>query len=62
MGRPKGRDPKVSLGNILETVSIVFGVRVKFSSTCVGEEAEKKAKKLKAGDFLLMEILRYHSE
>ena len=41
---------------------MVLGVRVKFSSTCVGEEAEKKAKKLKAGEVLLMENLRYHNE
>ena len=62
LGRPKGKDPKLSLANILETASMVLGVRVKFSSTCVGEEAEKKAKKLKAGEVLLMENLRYHSE
>ena len=45
LGRPKGRDPKLSLVNVIETASMVFGVRVKFSSTCIGEEAEKKSKK-----------------
>ena len=62
LGRPKGRDPKLSLANIIETVSMVLGVRVKFSSTCVGEKAEKKAEQLKPGEVLLMENVRYHNE
>ncbi len=62
LGRPKGRDPKLSLANIVETVTKVLGVRVKFSSTCVGDEAEKKAEQLKPGEVLLMENLRFHNE
>lgn len=62
LGRPKGRDPKLSLGNITTAVSEVLGEKVSFCETCIGPEAEARASALEAGEVLLMENLRFHSE
>ena len=62
LGRPKGRDPKLSLGNITTAVSEVLGEKVSFCEKCIGPEAEARAGALEAGEVLLMENLRFHSE
>ena len=62
LGRPKGKDSKLSLGNITKTVSEVLGVNVSFCPTSVGKDAEEKAQALCPGEVLLMENLRYHQE
>ncbi|MDN6310766.1 MAG: phosphoglycerate kinase, partial [Psychroflexus sp.] len=51
-----------SLKHIVNTVSDVIGVKVKFVSDCVGEEVEKAAAELKNGEILLIENLRFHEE
>ena len=62
LGRPKGVDEKYSLKHIVEKVSEVIGVEVKFTSNCVGEEAENAVAELKMGEVLLLENLRFHAE
>ena len=62
LGRPKGVEDKFSLKHIAEKVSEIVGVDVKFSSNCVGEEAEKASSDLQMGEVLLLENLRFHSE
>jgi len=62
LGRPKARDPKLSLGNITNTVAEILGVPVSFSEHCVGSEAEALTAALPAGGVLLMENLRFHEE
>ncbi|MFM2368785.1 MAG: Phosphoglycerate kinase [Bacteroidota bacterium] len=62
LGRPKGVEEKYSLKHILKTTSEVLGVPVQFASNCVGEEAATAAEKLQAGEVLLLENLRFHSE
>ena len=62
LGRPKGKDPKLSLSHIVDTVAEVLGSPVKFCSTTVGEAAESEASKLAPGTVLLMENLRFHDE
>ena len=62
LGRPKGKDPKLSLSHILKSVSSVLGLPVDFCSTTIGEEAEAATKALQPGGVLLMENLRYHEE
>ncbi|WP_417362683.1 phosphoglycerate kinase [Galbibacter sp.] len=62
-GRPKGqRSDALSLKHILAKVSEVIGVEVKFVDQCVGKDAEKAVEELKAGEVLLLENLRFHSE
>jgi phosphoglycerate kinase len=62
LGRPEGRDPKLSLEHIVSEVSSILGVDVNFCSQVVGDEAETQAAALKPGEVLLMENLRYHKE
>ncbi|MGO1729240.1 MAG: phosphoglycerate kinase [Flavobacteriaceae bacterium] len=62
LGRPKGVQEEFSLKHIVNTVSDVIGVKVKFVSDCVGEEVEKAAAELKNGEILLIENLRFHEE
>lgn len=61
-GRPKGKEDKYSLRHIVDTVSKVLGVAVKFSEDCIGEIAQKKASELKEGEVLLLENVRFYPE
>jgi phosphoglycerate kinase len=62
LGRPKGKEDKYSLRHIVEKVAEVFGVNVQFASDCRGEIATNAAKKLKPGEVLLLENLRFYAE
>ncbi|MFN7099652.1 MAG: phosphoglycerate kinase [Flavobacterium sp.] len=62
LGRPKGAEAKYSLKHILATTAEVLGVPVHFAEDCVGEAATTAAAGLKAGEVLLLENLRFHSE
>ncbi|MEP2060015.1 MAG: phosphoglycerate kinase [Maribacter litoralis] len=63
LGRPKGeRNPDLSLSHIVDAVSDIIGVAVKFVGDCVGDEVEKAVADLKNGEVLLLENLRYYSE
>ena len=51
LGRPKGeRNPDLSLSHIVDAVSEIIGVAVKFVSDCVGDEVEKAVAELKNGE------------
>lgn len=62
LGRPKGREEKFSLRNVVEEVSKVIGVQPKFVEDCIGEDVKKAASELKPGEILLLENLRFHEE
>ncbi|WP_299776511.1 phosphoglycerate kinase [uncultured Formosa sp.] len=62
LGRPKGVQDEFSLKHIIDEVSNVLGVTVKFASDCVGEVAEKAVADLQPGEVLLLENLRFYSE
>lgn len=63
LGRPKGKtDPDMSLLHIVEKVSEIIGVQVKFAEDCVGAVADRAVAGLKNGELLLLENLRFHSE
>lgn len=63
LGRPKGQvTDKYSLKHIVDEVSKVLGVPVKFVDECVGPKAEKAAAELKPSEVLLLENLRFHNE
>jgi len=59
-GRPKGPDPSQSLQPLVEPLAKVLGRSVAFAPDCVGPAAEAVVAKLKAGEFALMENLRFH--
>lgn len=62
LGRPKGVAPEFSLRHILPHVSELLGVDVLFADDCIGADAMDKAAKLKAGQVLLLENLRFYAE
>ncbi len=63
LGRPKnGPEDKFSLKHLVTDLSKRFGTEVKFSNDCVGTDAENLASGLQAGEILLLENLRYHTE
>jgi phosphoglycerate kinase len=63
LGRPNGkRNQDMSLKHICKSVSDTIGVEVKFAEDCIGEKAVKAVNKLKDGEVLLLENLRFHAE
>jgi phosphoglycerate kinase len=62
LGRPKGAEDKYSLKHIVDKVSEIIGVEVKFALDCVGEIAENATGNLKMGEVLLLENLRFYKE
>ncbi len=63
LGRPKGGpEDKFSLKHIQQEVSNVLGKPVAFAGNCVGEEAKHAVEKMKAGEILLLENLRFYKE
>ena len=62
LGRPKGVSPEFSLQHIVESVSEIIGVQVKFVNDCVGNKVEQAVQSLEAGEILLLENLRFYNE
>ena len=62
LGRPKdGPDLKYSLRHIVDHVSKVLGVAVKFADDCIGDNSLKMSANLKPGEVLLLENVRFHT-
>src|SRR5438105_15007549 len=63
LGRPKGeRVEKYSLRPVAEHLSELLEKPVAFAEDCVGAQAREKVGKLKEGDVLLLEKLRFLKE
>jgi phosphoglycerate kinase len=62
LGRPKGPEEKYSLKHVLPALKEITGKEVKFVDDCIGDEAINAKKKLKSGEILLLENLRFYSE
>jgi len=62
LGRPNGVEEKFSLKHIVDSVSNIIGVQVKFVDNCIGESVEEAVANLQNGEVLLLENLRFHSE
>ena len=62
LGRPKGVEEKFSLKHIVEKVSEIIGVQVKFVDDCIGEKVADAVASLGNGEILLLENLRFYSE
>jgi len=62
LGRPKGqRKEKYSLAPVRDRLAELLGTEVQWAGDCIGEDAQAKAGRLKAGDVLLLENLRFHA-
>lgn len=63
LGRPKGQaNPDMSLSHIVEKVSEIIGVQVKFANDCIGDTADTAVSELQDGEVLLLENLRFYAE
>lgn len=63
LGRPKsGPEDKFSLKHVIPNLKKLLGTDVNFASDCIGSVAEEAAAKLKAGEVLLLENLRFYKE
>lgn len=62
LGRPKGRDPKLSLEPVAKHLSSILNIDVLLTDDCVGDGIEMIARHLKAADVILLENLRFHKE
>lgn len=62
-GRPKGkRDLKYSLKPAAEALSKLLGKPVPLAPDCIGPEVEALVSKMRDGDVLLLENVRFHEE
>ncbi len=63
LGRPKeGPEEKYSLKHTISTTEKLLGVKVKFASDCIGEEAYALSATLKPGEVLILENLRFYKQ
>jgi len=62
LGRPKGQHvPEMSLRPVAVRLSELLNQEVTFAEDCIGPETANLADKMKEGDCLLLENLRFHS-
>ena len=63
LGRPKGTAmPELSLAPVARRLSGLLGKEVAMAPDCVGEQVRSLVEKLKEGEILLLENLRFHAE
>jgi phosphoglycerate kinase len=63
LGRPKGGpEDKYSLRHVIPSLEKLLGKKVIFAADCIGSVAEEAAAKLKPGEILLLENLRFYKE
>src|SRR5256886_14516509 len=61
LGRPNGKvDPRLSLAPVARRLQRLLGKEVLFAEDCIGAQAEMLVNRMKAGDVLLLENLRFH--
>jgi len=61
-GRPKGRDPKLSLRPVAAALAAVVKRPVAFAEDCVGAAAAAAVNAMRPGDILCLENTRFHKE
>lgn len=63
LGRPQGEVvPEMSLAPVARRLSDLLGQEVQMAPDCIGAEVSSLVEKMKEGDVLLLENLRFHSE
>ena len=62
-GRPGGKAvPEMSLRGLVDPLALSLARKVEFAADCVGPEAEGAVGRLRPGEVLLLENLRFHKE
>ncbi len=54
-GRPKGRDPRISLKRVAVAAARIIGRPIAFADDCIGAVAEAAVNSMKPGDVLCLE-------
>ena len=63
LGRPRGKvEPRFSLAPVVKRLHRLLNKEVVFVTDCVGPQAEHAVSKMKEGDVILLENLRFHPE
>lgn len=63
LGRPKGKaSPRASLAPVAKRLQRLLDKDVIFADDCIGPQVENFVSKMKSGDVLLLENLRFHLE
>ena len=63
LGRPKGKiDLRFSLAPVAKRLQRLLNKEVLFANDCIGQQAEGLVSRMKDGDVLLIENLRFHPE
>ncbi|MDP2967389.1 MAG: phosphoglycerate kinase [bacterium] len=62
LDRPKNKDPRYSLRYLAKRLEKLLNEKVKFLDDCLGEKVEREIEKMKPGEILLLENLRFHKE
>jgi phosphoglycerate kinase len=62
LGRPKGRDPKLSLAPVAKRLAELIGQPVALLDDSVGPEVEKAVRAMKPGEIVMLENVRFHQE
>jgi len=61
LGRPKGKvDPRFSLASVAKRLQRLLNKEVVFAPDCIGSQVEGLVSKMRDGDVMLLENLRYH--
>jgi phosphoglycerate kinase len=60
LGRPKAREPELSLAPVAKRLQELLGQDVKFSPECTGHEAQALTSSLRDGEVALLENLRFN--
>ncbi len=61
LGRPKGKaDPRFSLAPVAKRLQRLLNKEVIFAPDCIGSQVEGLVSKMRDGDVMLLENLRYH--
>ena len=63
LGRPKGKySEKYSLKHLVKHLNNIFQKEILFSENCIGDETLQLSQKMRNGDILLLENVRFHKE
>ena len=62
LGRPEGRDKKLSLEPVAERLAELLDHHVVFVDDCIGDKAYQAVKRASSSSIILLENLRYYSE
>lgn len=62
LGRPKGKDPKLSLSVVAQHLAKLLGRPVRFIDDCVGDKVRQVVRHAPPGSVVMLENLRFYKE